>query len=142
MFKFLSLLSLIYDHPLVHSLNVIISPLKHSSAAIASQTPFKPYCGASAIASVTLTTQMLLKFMMLGMRVLPAPTKTDVAIMAAAKPGSAQASMRSISVPKAITSSSGVMTLIISGAKIHISNPMNAMIHTPRVIDIHAKECM
>ena len=126
----------------MHSLNVIISPLKHSSIAIASQTPFRPYCGASARANDTLTTQMLPKFMMLGMRVFPAPTNTDVAIMAAAKPGSAHASMRSMSVPKVITLSSGDMTLIISGAKIHIISPMKAMIHTPRVIDIHAKECI
>ena len=130
------------DHFLVHSLAVKIMPRKQSSIAIAIHTPLSPIVGARRSVSDTRTIQMLPKFISDGMSVLPAPTNTDIATMAAANPGSAHASILRISVPKLITDLSGEMSDIISGANSHIINPMNAIMPTPSAIHIHAKECI
>lgn len=64
--------------------------------AMAIHTPFNPYCGANIAANVSRTHHMDNKFMMAGFKVSPAPTHTLYVTMAAAKNGSANASIRKL----------------------------------------------
>ena len=75
-----------------------------------------------------------------GIRVSPAPMNTPLQTMAAANIGSAQASMRSTCVPWAMTSSTGDISDISSGANIHISTPIRVITAMPSATDIRAKE--
>ena len=59
--------------------------------------------------------------------------------MAAAKKGSANASIRRTDVPRACISATGDNKLIISGAKIYMITPMNAITSIPKNMVIHAK---
>ena len=106
---------------------------------MAIHTPVKPIVGTNTRASVRRTTQMLPRFMMLGMRVFPEPTKTPYATMLAANIGSAHASMRRISAPSFTTLPSVVIICISSGANTPMSKPINAMMAIPKPTDIHAK---
>ena len=66
--------------------------------------------------------------------------KTPLQTMEAANIGSAHASMRRASAPCVMMSSTGDMTAISSGAKIHISTPMAVMTPMPRATDRLANE--
>ena len=117
-----------------------ILPRKQSSMAIAVQTPFRPYLGASVAASVRRTAHIEARLMMAGTSVSPAPMNTPLQTMAAANIGSAHASIRSTCVPWAMTSSTGDISDISSGANSHIRIPITVITAIPNPTDIRAKE--
>jgi len=121
--------------PPLKSLAKKMMPRKVSSIAMAVHTPFNPYFGASVAANVKRTAHIELRLMIAGIIVSPAPMNTPLATMATANIGSAQASMRSTSVPMLITSSTGDMILISSGANIHINTPITVITAIPRPTD-------
>ena len=114
-------------------------PRNVSSMAIASQTPFSPYSLDNHAARVSRTPHIAERLMMAGFSVSPAPTKTPLQTMAAANIGSAHASMRNTRVPSSITSSTGDIRLISSGANIHIIMPMTVITMMPSDTDSWAK---
>ena len=74
---------------------------------------------------MSLTAHIDTKFIALGTKVSPVPTNAPYATIEAANIGSANASMRKISVPRRIISASGVITPIITGAARYIINKLN-----------------
>ena len=104
--------------------------------AIAVQTPRSPKRGARLAARVRRTAHMEPRLIAEGMMVSAAPMNTPLQTMAAANIGSAQASMRRTSAPKAMISSTGDMMAISSGANTHISTPMKVMTVMPRPTDM------
>ena len=74
--------------------------------------------------------------MMAGFSVSAAPMNTPLQTMAAANIGSAQASMRRMSVPCAMISPTGDISVIISGANTHMRMPMSVITPMPSATDI------
>ena len=137
------ILTLVVGAVIIRIIRILVRkmlPRKVSSMAIAVQTPFNPNFGARLAASVNRTNHIEQRLMMAGIIVSPAPINTPLATMAAANIGSAQASMRSTSVPRAITSSTGDMMPISSGAKTHIRIPIRVITAMPSPTDILANE--
>ena len=96
-----------------------MNPLKHSSIHMASHAPSRPYLGARTAARVSLTAHMLPRFMILGTRVSPTPTKTPYTTMEAAYIGSAKASILKTLAPSSRTAASGVIISIMAHSTIY-----------------------
>lgn len=116
-----------------------IVPLKHSSMHIASQTPCSPIVFTNSADNVMRTVQMLNRFIMQGISVSPAPTKTPYDTIDAANIGSAKASMRSASMVSDCTNASGVMSCITHGAVTYIIMPINVIMPMPIPTVMRAK---
>ena len=106
---------------------------------MAIHTPLRPYIGASSAARVSRTPQMLRKFMVHGMIVSAAPTKTPYATMEAANIGSANASMRRAMAPRSLTSATGVIMPMICGARMYINIPVVPITSIPIIMVILPK---
>ena len=98
---------------------------------MAVQTPASPKRGASRNASVSRTPHMLNRLSTKQEVLSPAPCMAPLATMEAPNMGSANASMRSIWAPSAMTAASAVKMLISAGANSHIKTPERAMMPMP-----------
>ena len=98
---------------------------------MANHTPGNPKVFESNTESVNLTNQILIKFMILGIKVSPAPRKAPEATMEAANKGSANASILSTWTPSWHTCISGLKIPIIKGAAIYIKIPFSVITAIP-----------